>query len=55
MDNIIEPTESFDFTKLSLAHPVLMQGGSYFTKLEFNKKSLYIQNMLTLKKFQNKN
>ena len=43
MDNIIEPNESFDFTKLSLAHPVLMQGGSYFTKLEFNKKSLYIQ------------
>ena len=43
MDNIIEPNESFDFLKLSLAHPVGIQGGSYFTKIEYNKKPLYIQ------------
>ena len=43
MDNIIEPTENFDFTKLSLAHPSGIQGGAYFTKIEYNKKPLYIQ------------
>ena len=43
MDNIIEPNESFDFSKLSLAHPVGIQGGAYFTKIENNKKPLYIQ------------
>lgn len=43
MDNIIEPNESFDFTKLSLAHPSGIQGGAYFTKIEYNKKPLYIQ------------
>jgi len=43
MDNIIEPNESFDFSKLSLAHPIGIQGGAYFTKIEYNKKPLYIQ------------
>ena len=43
MDNIIEPNETFDFTKISLAHPTGIQGGSYFTKIENNKKPLYIQ------------
>jgi hypothetical protein len=43
MENIIEPNESFDFSKLSLAHPVGIQGGAYFTKIEYNKKPLYIQ------------
>ena len=43
MDNIIEPNETFDFTKLSLAHPSGIQGGAYFTKIEHNKKPLYIQ------------
>jgi len=43
MDNIIEPNETFDFSKLSLAHPVGIQGGAYFTKIEYNKKPLYIQ------------
>ena len=43
MDNIIEPNETFDFTKLSLAHPSGIQGGAYFTKVEYNKKPLYIQ------------
>jgi hypothetical protein len=43
MDNIIEPNETFDFSKLSLAHPSGIQGGAYFTKIENNKKPLYIQ------------
>lgn len=48
MDNIIEPNKSFDFSKISLAHPVGIQGGAYFTKIEFNKKSLYIQTSRSL-------
>jgi hypothetical protein len=43
MDNIIEPNESFNFSKLSLAHPSGIQGGAYFTKIEYNNKPLYIQ------------
>ena len=43
MENIIEPNDTFDFSKLSLAHPVGIQGGAYFTKIEFNKKPLYVQ------------
>jgi hypothetical protein len=43
MENIIEPNQTFDFSKLSLAHPVGIQGGAYFTKIENNKKPLYIQ------------
>ena len=48
MENIIEPNASFDFSKLSLAHPVGIQGGAYFTKIEFNKKPLYIQTFKSL-------
>jgi len=43
MDDIIEPGSSFDFTKLSLAQPVGIQGGAYFTKILYNSKPLYIQ------------
>jgi hypothetical protein len=43
MDNIIEPNDSFDFSRVSLAHPVGIQGGAYFTKIEYNNKPLYIQ------------
>ena len=43
MENIIEPSETFDFSKLSLAHPTGIQGGAYFTKIENNMKPLYIQ------------
>ena len=43
MDNIIEPSDNFDFSKLSLAQPVAIQGGAHFTKLLMNGKSLYIQ------------
>jgi hypothetical protein len=48
MDNIIEPNASFDFSKLTLAHPVGIQGGAYFTKIEFNQKPLYIQTSKSL-------
>jgi len=43
MENIVEPNDSFDFKKLSLAHPTGIQGGAYFTKIEYNNKPLYIQ------------
>ncbi len=43
MNNIIEPNEAFDFSKLSLTHPIGIQGGAYFTKIEYNKNPLYIQ------------
>jgi len=50
MDNIIEPNESFDFSKISLGHPVGIQGGAYFTKIEYNNKPLYIQTSKSLTK-----
>jgi len=43
MDNIVEPDNSFDFSKLSLAHPVSIAGNAYFTKILFENKPLYIQ------------
>jgi hypothetical protein len=43
MESIVEPNQSFDFTKLSLAHPSGVQGGAYFTKFLYNNKPLYIQ------------
>ena len=48
MDNIIEPNDTFDFAKLSLAHPLGIQGGAYFTKILFNNKPLYIQTSKSL-------
>jgi len=53
MDNIIEPNNNFDFSKLSLAHPIGIQGGAYFTKILYNNKPLYIQttNSLTRQGF----
>ena len=50
MDTIIEPNESFDFSKVSLAHPVGIQGGAYFTKIEYGGKPLYIQTSKSLTK-----
>jgi hypothetical protein len=41
--NIIEPTEEFDFSKISLSHPVGIQSGAFFTKIENNKKKLHLQ------------
>jgi hypothetical protein len=43
MDNIIEPSYNFDFSKLSLAQPVAIQGGAHFTKILMQGKQLYIQ------------
>ena len=43
MDNIIEPTIDFDFSKLYLASPSSLSGGAYFTRIFLNNKPLYIQ------------
>jgi hypothetical protein len=48
MENIIEPTENFDFSRLTLAHPSGVQGGAYFTKIHYNNKPLYIQTTKSL-------
>ena len=48
MDNIIEPTQNFDFSKLSLAQPIGIQGGAYFTKILNSGKPLYIQTTKSL-------
>jgi hypothetical protein len=48
MENIIEPNNNFDFLKLSLAQPVGIQGGAYFTKILNNNKPLYIQTTKSL-------
>jgi len=43
MENIIQPDKSFNFNQLTLSHPVGIQGGAYFTKIQNNNKPLYIQ------------
>ena len=48
MENIIDPNENFDFSKLTLAQPVGIQGGAYFTKILNNNKPLYIQTTKSL-------
>jgi hypothetical protein len=48
MNNIIEPDQLFDFTKISLANPSGVQGGAYFTKILHNSKPLYIQTQQSL-------
>jgi hypothetical protein len=50
MENIIEPSEDFDFSNLSLANPTGIQGGAYFTKIENNNKALYVQTPKSLTK-----
>ena len=50
MDNIIEPNESFDFSKLTLALPTSIQGGAYFTKMNHLNKPIYIQTTKSLTK-----
>ena len=42
-DNIINPSDSFNFSNLTLAKPTGGQGGTYFTKILCNKNPLYIQ------------
>ncbi len=48
MENIIEPNENFDFSNITLAHPFSIQGGAFFTKIENNKKPLYVQTSKSL-------
>lgn len=48
MENIIKPNANFDFTHLSLAHPMSIQGGAFFTKIEYLGKPLYIQTIKSL-------
>jgi len=48
MENIIEPSENFDFLNLSLSNPVGIQGGAYFTKILNNSNPLYIQTTRSL-------
>ena len=44
MDNIIEPTMDYDFSKLYLGPPSTLTGGSYFTKIMYGtNEPLYIQ------------
>lgn len=43
MDNIIEPTIDFDFSKLYLGTPSALTGGAYFTRIFLNNKPLFIQ------------
>jgi hypothetical protein len=50
MENIIEPTMDFDFSKLYLASPSSLTGGAYFTRIFFNNKPLYIQTPKSLTK-----
>jgi hypothetical protein len=50
MENIVEPTYDFDFSKLHLGSPISTSGGSYFTKILINNKSLYVQTPKSLTK-----
>ena len=45
MENIIEPSDKFDFSTLNLENPSPLQGGNFFTKLNFTDKKLplYVQ------------
>ena len=43
MENILKPNNNFDFSNISLAHPSGIQGGAYFTKIQYNNKPLYIE------------
>lgn len=51
MDNIIEPTMDYDFSKLYLGPPSTLAGGAYFTRLMYNtNKPLFIQTPKSLTK-----
>ena len=51
MEEIIEPTTDYDFTKLYFGPPSTLVGGSYFTRLMYNtNKSLFIQTPKSLTK-----
>lgn len=51
MDNIIEPTLEYDFSKLYLGPPTSLAQGSYFTRIMYGtNKPLYIQTPKSLTK-----
>ena len=51
MNNIIEPTMDYDFSKLYLGPPSTLTGGAYFTRLMYeNNKQLFIQTPKSLTK-----
>jgi len=51
MDNIIEPTIDYDFSKLYLGPPTTLAGGAYFTRIMHNtNKPVYIQTPKSLTK-----
>ena len=45
MENIVQPTPDFDFNQINLESPSPLQGGSFFTKINFSDKlkPLYLQ------------
>lgn len=43
MDNLFEPTDNFDFTKLHLGTPYNISKETFFTKFSYNGKPLFIQ------------
>jgi hypothetical protein len=48
--NIVEPDSTFDFKKLSIGSLTNVPGGSYFSRLYFENKPLYIQTPKSLTK-----
>lgn len=43
MDNIFEPNNKFDFSKITLGQPQVIQSSNYFTKLLFENKEFFLQ------------
>ena len=44
MNNIIEPTMDYDFSKIYLGPPSSLSGGAYFTRIMVdNNRQLFIQ------------
>ena len=51
MEDIIEPTIDYDFSKLYLGPPSTLAGGAYFTRMMYNNnKLLYLQTPKSLTK-----
>jgi hypothetical protein len=51
MDDIIEPTMDYDFSKLYFGPPTTLAGGAYFSRLMYNtNKTLFIQSPKSLTK-----
>ena len=51
MEDIIEPTMDYDFSKLYFGPPTTLAGGAYFTRIMYNtNKTLFIQTPKSLTK-----